>query len=214
MNSMWNKADKTVLPAMISGRGAASPSQTGRTARRPTIWSFASLACILFVALAASAPAWAQANPKNAQGEEFFIISSVNMQKHQVVLMRPTQLTVVASFSDNTTYTDEKGQKLAISAMKAGDTVWAVVKRAANGTVTVLRLRQGAMTPAELHTLYLGNSSTGSMPVFVPPPAPMTPRPLSGAQAAHPLGRPAYLNRLGRDKIRQPHGPGGDHIHS
>lgn len=210
MNSMWNKAGHQAIASL---RGATLAPPTGWTARRSTILKFVSFACILFVALAASAPAWAQANPKNAQGEEFFIISSVNMQKHQVVLMRPTQLTVVASFSDNTTYTDEKGQKLAISAMKAGDTVWAVVKRAADGTVTVLRLRQGAMTPAELHKLYLRNSSGGTISMPMPRPAPMTPRPLSGAQAAHPLGRPAYLNRLGRDKMR-PHGPGADHIHS
>src|SRR5487761_710113 len=208
MYSMWNKdkAGRSAHQAMAFLRGAALASQADGTARR-SILRLASFGCICFVALAASAPAWAQANPKNAQGEEFFIISSVNM------LMRPSQLTVVANFSNQTTYTDEKGQKLNISAMKAGDTVWAVVKRAANGTVTVLRLRQGAMTPAELHKLYLGNSSTGSIPMPVPRPAPMTPRPLSGAQAAHPLGRPAYSNRPGRAKMR-PHGPGGDHIHS
>ncbi|MGH8336110.1 MAG: hypothetical protein ACRETL_04640, partial [Gammaproteobacteria bacterium] len=141
---------------------------------------FISLVIALLAALAIAVPAWAQAHPKNAQGEEFFIVSSVDLQKHQVVLMRPTQLTVVATIGPQTNYVGEKGQKLNVKAMKAGDTVWAITKAAQDGSVTAVRLRQGAMTPAELHKLYLQLPANNSYS------APMTPRPQSGTQVAPP----------------------------
>ena len=46
-----------------------------------------SVAIAALLVLAIAMPAWAQAHPKNAQGEEFFIVSSVDLQKHQVVLI-------------------------------------------------------------------------------------------------------------------------------
>ena len=166
---------------------------------------FISFALGILLALATSAPTWAQAHPKNAQGEEFFIVSSVDLQKHQVVLMRPTQLTVVATIGPQTSYIGEKGQKLDVKAMKAGDTVWAIIKTERDGTVTAVRLRQGAMTVAELHKLYLSNSSTGANTMSMPPPAPMTPRPQSGAQAIPPSGAAPFSRRMGHG------GPGARH---
>ena len=166
---------------------------------------FVSFAIGILLALAVSAPAWAQAHPKNAQGEEFFIVSSVDLQKHQVVLMRPTQLTVVATIGPQTSYVGEKGQKLDVKAMKAGDTVWAIIKTDRDGTVTAVRLRQGAMTVAELHKLYLSNSSIGSNTMFMPTPAPMIPRPQSGAQAIPPTGATPFSRRMG------PSRPGARH---
>ncbi|HLJ41057.1 MAG TPA: hypothetical protein VKT50_06175 [Candidatus Acidoferrales bacterium] len=160
---------------------------------------FLPVAIAILLALAISTPAWAQAHPKNAQGEEFFIVSSVDLQKHQVVLMRPTQLTVVATIGPQTTYLGEKGQKLDVKAMKAGDTVWGITKPGPDGSVTAVRLRQGAMTPAELHKLYL------QLPASNTYSAPMTPRPQSGAQAAPPAissGGSPYSTQLSRPRTR------------
>ncbi|HEV2222123.1 MAG TPA: hypothetical protein VGR84_03890 [Candidatus Acidoferrales bacterium] len=160
---------------------------------------FISVAMAILLALAISMPAWAQAHPKNAQGEEFFIVSSVDLQKHQVVLMRPTQLTVVATIGPQTAYLGEKGQKLDVKAMKAGDTVWGITKPGPDGSVVAVRLRQGAMTPAELHKLYLQLPANNTYSV------PMTPRPQSGAQAAPPIGASGssrYLSHLGQPRIR------------
>lgn len=171
-----------------------------------------SFAVAILVALAVSAPAWAQAHPKNAQGEEFFIVSSVDLQKHQVVLMRPTQLTVVATIGPQTSYIGEKGQKLDVKTMKAGDTVWAITKTERDGTVTAVRLRQGAMTAADLHKLYLSNPSSGSNTMSMPPPAPMTPRPQSGAQATLPPGTSPYSARIGRRPGTHHHRPGESKI--
>ena len=164
---------------------------------------FISYTVTLLLGLAVSLPTWAQAHPKNAQGEEFFIVSSVDLQKHQVVLMRPTQLTVVATIGPQTGYVGEKGQKLDVKQMKAGDTVWAITKPGPDGSVTAVRLRQGAMTPAELQKLYLHLPTNNSS--SIPTPAPLTPRPQSGAQVA-PLagasGASRYLTHLGRPRTR------------
>lgn len=156
-------------------------------------------AIAFFLAFAISMPAWAQTQPKNAQGEEFFIVSSVDLQKHQVVLMRPTQLTVVATIGPQTTYLGEKGQKLDVKAMKAGDTVWGITKPGPEGSVKAVRLRQGAMTPAELHKLYLTAPARNTYSV------PMTPRPQSGAQAAPPAissGGSPYSTQLNHPRTR------------
>lgn len=160
---------------------------------------FIPVAIVVLLGLAISMPAWAQAHPKNAQGEEFFIVSSVDLQKHQVVLMRPTQLTVVATIGLQTTYLGEKGQKLNVKAMKAGDTVWGIIKPGPDGSITAVRLRQGAMTPAELHKLYLTAPASNTYSV------PMTPRPQSGAQAAPSptaSGGSPYLTQLSRPRTR------------
>lgn len=157
------------------------------------------VAIAILLAFAISLPAWAQAHPKNAQGEEFFIVSSVDLQKHQVVLMRPTQLTVVATIGPQTLYLGEKGQKLNVKAMKAGDTVWGITKPGPDGSVTAVRLRQGAMTPAELHKLYLTAPTGNTYSV------PMTPRPQSGAQAAPTAtssGGSPYSAQLSRPRAR------------
>src|SRR5579864_8742674 len=160
---------------------------------------FISVAIATLVALAISMPVWAQAHPKNAQGEEFFIVSSVDLQKHQVVLMRPTQLTVVATIGPQTAYLGEKGQKLDVKAMKAGDTVWGITKPGPDGSVVAVRLRQGAMTPGELHKLYLRLPASNTYS------APMTPPPQSGAQTAPAVtssGASRYSTQLGRLRTR------------
>ncbi|HEV2615395.1 MAG TPA: hypothetical protein VGU63_02160 [Candidatus Acidoferrales bacterium] len=169
------------------------------------IFKFIPVAVGLLLTLAISSPSWAQAHPKNAQGEEFFIVSSVNLQKHQVVLMRPTQLTLVATIGPQTSYIGEKGQKLDVKEMKAGDTVWGITKPGPDGSILAVRLRQGAMTPAELHKLYL------QLPASNTYSAPMTPRPQSGEQAApqttSSVGAPHYSTQLGRPRTRS-HRPG------
>ena len=134
-------------------------------------------ASVLALALAFAVPAWAQANSK---GEEFFMISSVDQQKHQVVLMRPTQLTVAADFGPQTVCVGEKNEKMTPKDLRAGDTVWAIIKPGKNGAVNALRIREGAMTQTELRALYLHYSTGGEPPVT---PMPLTPAPkISSAQ--------------------------------
>lgn len=109
------------------------------------------------ISLAAVSTAWAQLpkSPANARGEQFYIISSVDMQKHQIVLMHPTQLTVVATLDDRSAVVGEQSQKLALKDLRAGQTVWATLRKDKDGSLSIVKIREGAMTTAELHRLYL-----------------------------------------------------------
>jgi hypothetical protein len=150
---------------------------------------FSRLAILAFAFLmltAASTSLWAQAD---SHGEEFFMISSVDQQNHQVVLMRPTQLTVVADLGAQTLYLGDKGQKLTSKDLRAGDTVWAVIKPGKNGAENAVRIREGAMTQAELQKLYLHyTTSTPTTPPVAP--KPLTPAPESGSAQPQPPSIP------------------------
>lgn len=126
----------------------------------------------------------------NSRGEEFFIISSVDQQKHQVVLMRPTQLTVVADLGAQTEYLGEKGQKLTPKDLRAGDTVWAVIKGEKGGAVSALRIREGAMTQAEMQKLYLHYSEPAEIEAPIAP-KPLSPAPESGGTQPQPSSVPS-----------------------
>lgn len=172
---------------------------------------------LAFIALAAalcfSTVARAQTRA-NTRGEQFFIISSVDFQRDQIVLMHPTQLTVVATFSpQTTTFLDENGQKLSTKDLRAGDTVWAVLKSTGKKSLPqVSRIREGAMTVAELHKLFLDYPSNGPVqPLSSVPIAPATPN-------KNGLGQPQPINPLGvkpMPNLRMPREvrPEGEHRH-
>lgn len=178
----------------------------------------APLACVagtFCMTLAFCIPAGAQTNSK---GEEFFIVSSVDQKTHQLVLMRPTQLTVAAEIGPQTTSLGENGKKINPSTLRAGDTVWAVLKTDRDGSVHIVRIREGAMTEAELQKLYLHYSTSMPTDPTLPPlkPSPLNPPPQSGA-AQPPASIPpvAGSNAMlrGQHRVgethRRSHGPGG-----
>ncbi|HEV2288607.1 MAG TPA: hypothetical protein VGR81_06600 [Candidatus Acidoferrales bacterium] len=150
------------------------------------------------LALAVALPARAQApqNPKNARGEQFFIISSVNLPKHEIVLMAPTQLTLVAGTTSLSEYVGGKGQKLAEKDLKAGDTVWAIIKAGKNGQFTAVRIREGSMTPADLQKLYLSHPSNvvAPLPSTMQSAAPLTVAPQVNAQNYAHTSNPSALS--------------------
>lgn len=176
----------------------------------PRLTKIGLLAAALAMALSLAAPLWAQ---NNAKGESFYIVSSVNFQTHQIVLMHPTQLTVVADFGPQTSVLDENGKKLTTKDLKAGDTVWAIVKKdKKNDDASVSSIRMGAMSQSELRQLYLKYPSNGTPNV---PVTPVKPTPESGAAApqASPSTRGAAApgaRQPGRpDHVHaRPHGPG------
>ena len=181
---------------------------------------------ILFpvLALVVSIPAFAQGvqNPKNAKGEQFFMISSVNLPKHEIVLMAPTQLTLVVTTSSLSQYVGEKGQKLAEKDLKAGDTVWAIIKAGKAGQFTAVKIREGSMTPADLQKLYLSHPSNmmAPLPSTMQSAAPLTAASQVNAQNFARPSNPTALPRTPgviamdphRDGMAQPHthhhGPG------
>ncbi|MDE3111088.1 MAG: hypothetical protein KGL02_14270 [Acidobacteriota bacterium] len=91
---------------------------------------------------------------KNGAGEQFFIVASVDRQNSQLLLKRPTEVTVLAKVTPNTKYLNDSGKTTSLAALRAGDTVWA--KLSGNGPEpTVVEVRQGEMTLADLHKYYL-----------------------------------------------------------
>ncbi len=96
----------------------------------------------------------ATAGKKTPAGEQFFIVASVDLQKSQLLLKHPTEVTLLAHVDDKTKYLDSAGKPIQLSSFRAGDTVWVTLSNGPSGP-TVTRVRKGEMTVAELHRYYL-----------------------------------------------------------
>jgi len=91
---------------------------------------------------------------KTPAGEQFFIVASVDLQKSQLLLKYPTEVTVLMHVGDSTKFEDNSGQPLKLSDFRAGDTVW-VNSRTGGEEITAARVRKGGMNVADLHRYYL-----------------------------------------------------------
>jgi hypothetical protein len=91
---------------------------------------------------------------KASGGEEFFITTSVDAAKHQLVLKRPTEVTLLIQANDQSTILGENGEHLKLSDLRTGDTVFVTLQGGATPPLA-LRIRKGPMTVAELHRRYL-----------------------------------------------------------
>lgn len=120
--------------------------------------SVAGLALGLALLLATPAQA-AQKNKlqaaRTSPDEQFFIVSSADLAKQQIVLKQPTEVTLLVRVDDKTSYLSEQGTPLKLADLRAGDTVWAILKPAPDGPPLVLRIRKGPMTLEELHRRYV-----------------------------------------------------------
>jgi len=106
-----------------------------------------------------SAPAPARSSvaaqdKKTAAGESFFIVGSVDQQKSQFLLKRPTEVTLLVTVNANTKYLDDSGQPLKATDFRTGDTVW-LTSSGNPDNPTAVRIRKGEMTVADLHRYYL-----------------------------------------------------------
>ena len=88
-------------------------------------------------------------------GDEFFIISSVDTVKDQLVLKHPTEVTELMLLTPKTSCLDEHGKPFPCKNLRAGDTVFVVAGRASGGVRTATRIRIGPMTAAEVHRRYM-----------------------------------------------------------
>lgn len=111
------------------------------------------LAISIFYAISALTSA-AQAK-KNARGEEFFIIASVDTQKSQLLMKRPTEVTVLILTNERTEFFAEDGARIKLGDLRSGDTVWVHIAPAPESKQLALRLRKGPMTLEDLHGVYL-----------------------------------------------------------
>jgi|SRR5579859_5243351 len=88
-------------------------------------------------------------------GDEFFIISSVDTVKDQLVLKHPTEVTELMLLTPKTSCLDEHGKPFPCKSLRAGDTVFVVAGRANGRVRTATRIRIGPMTAAEVHRRYM-----------------------------------------------------------
>jgi len=88
--------------------------------------------------------------------DEFFIISSVDLKSHQLVLKRPTEVTELVTVDAKTQILNEEGKPVTLKNLRAGDTVFITSRPTPNGERIATRIRQGPMTLEEVHRRYLG----------------------------------------------------------
>ena len=93
--------------------------------------------------------------PAGSTAEQFFIVSSVNSNKQQLVLKRPTEVTLLVRVNDKTAYLDQQGRPLQLKDFRAGDTVYVTLRSGAEGPSVITRIRKGLMTLEELRRRYL-----------------------------------------------------------
>jgi hypothetical protein len=132
-------------------RGISLRLDHGRARYAITVFS---IWMVFLAALAVFAGVANAQEKKTASGEEFFMIASIDQAKSQVLLKRPTEVTLLAKVTNKTQLLDEKGKPVKLSDLRAGDTVWAVTSGGDQNT-SIERLRKGPMTVSELHQYYL-----------------------------------------------------------
>lgn len=110
------------------------------------------LACVMIVT---GALGIVRAGSPSVPADEFFIISSIEPVKQQLLVKRPTEVTQVLRVDAQTKYFDRAQKSIGLTDLHAGDTVF-ITLSPANGVA--LEVREGAMTVAELHRRYLANA--------------------------------------------------------
>jgi hypothetical protein len=125
-----------------------------RRAREEGLW----VAAFVFATLLGCGPLPAaqsgKAGTNTSSAEQFFIISSVDTAKRQLLLKQPTEITEVVQVNDKTRYADKNGKAIQFADFRAGDTVYIRSTSSSAGKVAV-SIRKGPMTLEELHRRYL-----------------------------------------------------------
>lgn len=111
---------------------------------------------LLIATVCARSAGSAQSTPAapRALAEEFFIVSSVDVDKNQLLLKRPTEVTDVMRVDGATRYVDEDKKPITLTDLRAGDTVYITSKPGVGGSLAV-EIRKGPMTVTELRRRYL-----------------------------------------------------------
>jgi hypothetical protein len=113
--------------------------------------------CLL--TLAAACGSLAATRPAEASSQEqFFIISSVDAARHQLLLKKPTEVTEVVMLDAKTVCLNEAGKTIDFTALRAGDTVYVTFASGSDRVPLARRIRKAPMTVEELHRRYLSGS--------------------------------------------------------
>ncbi len=117
--------------------------------------SFVTSALLLGLLLALPLAGEKRERARPADAEDFFIISSVDTKKKQLLLKRATEVTELMSVTEKTTYMDERGKPLHLKDLRSGDTVYITSVHNAENLRVATRVRLGSMTLEEVHRRYL-----------------------------------------------------------
>ncbi|PYV35360.1 MAG: hypothetical protein DMG22_02570 [Acidobacteria bacterium] len=117
--------------------------------------SFPISAVLILTVAAGLAARPALAGDAQAGGEDFYIVSTVDLNRKQIVLKRPTEVTVLMQVTDKTAFTNLEGKRIQLKDLRAGDTVFARAVTDAQGKLVASSIRIGIMTQRELYNRYL-----------------------------------------------------------
>lgn len=88
-----------------------------------------------------------------AQGD-FFIVSSIDLAKRQILLKRPTEVTELMRVDGETRYLEEPGNPIRLTDLRAGDTVYILSKSSGSHPLAVT-IHKGPMTLDVLRERFL-----------------------------------------------------------
>ena len=118
---------------------------------RLLIWGV--LACVSAILILSGVAAQTPGVSGSKSEEEFFILSSINVAKYELLLKRPTEVTTLMKVNELTTVFDEQNREVKLADLRAGDTLW-IISTAAGPDRLAVRIRKGPMTVADLRRLY------------------------------------------------------------
>ena len=103
-------------------------------------------------------PVFAQSRPDPAGTNfgkgDFFIVSSIDLAKKQILLKRPTEVTELMRVDGETRYFEEGRKPIRLMDLRAGDTVF-ITSRPAGGQSVAVTIHKGPMTLDLLRERYL-----------------------------------------------------------
>ena len=88
---------------------------------------------------------------------DFFIVTSIDLTRKQILLKRPTEVTELMLLDDGTRCFEENGNAIRLADIRAGDTVY-ITSRSNGGPLVAVTIRKGPMTLDVLHERYLKNT--------------------------------------------------------
>src|SRR5690242_8365742 len=127
---------------------------------RRRLGALARRVALLALAAALSFSAHAQERkrpaPSASAAGDFYIVSSVDLAKRELLLKRPTEVTEVIRVDERTQYFERSGKAIKLSDLRAGDTVYiTAAPHDPAATALAQTIRKGPMTVEELHRRYL-----------------------------------------------------------
>ena len=124
-----------------------------RELARAQRWTWAAIVVAMTIPCLSSQDVKSAPIDGNTAGD-FFIISSVDLNKRQILLKLPTEVTQLIRVDNRTQYLDVRGKPIRLTDLRAGDTVYIVSNRTGDQTIAVT-IRKGPMTVEVLRQRYL-----------------------------------------------------------